>query len=104
MMGPHLRHEFSDHIYRYSCYKQRVFLECVEQQEQKSPSQHGISVYSMLGSPITELAQCIELYDIARLRTKYIRKLCSLLFGPEMDVEMFKRSICKSELFQEMAV
>jgi len=101
MMGPRLRHEFSDDIYRYSCDKQRVFLECVEQQEQKSPNQHGISVYSTLGSPITKLAQCIESQDIAYLRTKYIRELCSLLFGPEMDVEMLRKSICKSELFRE---
>lgn len=103
MMGPHLRHEFSESFYQYSGYKQRLFLECIKRQEQESLNQDGISVYSMLGTPITELAQCVELYDFAHLRRKYRRKLCSLLFGPEVDVEVMKRSILGSELFGGVA-
>ena len=45
----------------------------------------------------------MEQYDLASLRRKYRRKLCSLLFGPEVDVEVLKRSISKSELFGEIS-
>jgi hypothetical protein len=74
MMGPYLPHEFNDEIYRYSIEKLSLFLECMKRH--------------------------VELYDIGRLRRKYMRKLCSLLFGPEMDVETLKSSICKSVLFE----
>jgi isoamyl acetate esterase len=99
MMGPHLRQEFSEQFYKYSCYKQRIFLECVRQHEEKSEIESSISVYSMLGTPITEVAQCVELYDFGHLRRKYRRKLCALLFGPDMDVEALKKSVFKSEVF-----
>jgi isoamyl acetate esterase len=100
MMGPHLRHEFSESFYQYSRFKQRVFLECVKRREECGHEETGVSLYSMLGTPITELAQCIELYDFAHLRRKYRRKLCSLLLGPEVEVDALKKSISKSELFR----
>jgi hypothetical protein len=58
----------------------------------------------MFGTPIVEVAECVELYDLAHLRKKYRRKLCRLLFGPDVDGEVLKASIFKSELFGGVVV
>jgi isoamyl acetate esterase len=118
MMGPYLRHEFSSHIYQYNRFKQHIFLECLNRHEQTAypaplqSQEHAIqgeyrgrdesvSLYKMLGTPIIEIAQCLEQYDLAFLRKKYMRKLCRLLFGPDIDVESLQKSISRSELFMD---
>lgn len=106
-MGPHLRHEFSEHIYKSKSLNQRVFLECLREHEENLQQQNGdngVSLYRMFGTPIVEVAECVELYDLAHLRKKYRRKLCRLLFGPDVDGEVLKASIFKSELFGGVGV
>src|SRR5579859_6993540 len=97
--GPYLRHEFSDHMYRYYQFKQHAFLESLKAYEEEKLTEKDVSVYKKLGSPLAEVAQCMELYDLEYLRDKYRRKLCRLLFGPDVEAEVLKRSISKSELF-----
>lgn len=104
MMGPYLRHEFSDHIYHFNRHKRRIFLEALKRHESERDDTNTVSVYKILGSPVAEIAQCMEQYDLAFLRVKYRRKLCRLLFGPEIDPEMLKKSISKSEVFLEGCV
>ena len=70
----------------------------MREREEALQTPSHISIYNMLGTPITELAQCVELYDFGHLRRKYRRKLCFLLFGPDVDVDALKRSVLKSEL------
>jgi len=104
MLGPHLRKECSETFYQSNRFRQRVFLESMKQYEEESKNKSGISVYKLLSNPRTELAQCVEQYDLASLRRKYRRKLCALLFGPDVDAEALKRSVTKSELFSEVGV
>ena len=99
MLGPHLRKECSETFYQSNRFRQRVFLESMKQHEEESKNKSGISVYKLLSNPRTELAQCVEQYDLASLRRKYRRKLCALLFGPDVDAEALKRSVTKSEVF-----
>ena len=106
-MGPHLRHEFSDHIYKSKSHNQRVFFDCLRAHEENLRQKNGdndVSLYNMFRTPIVEVAECVELYDLAHLRRKYRRKLCRLLFGPEVDGEALKASIFKSELFGGVGV
>lgn len=104
MLGPHLRKECSETFYQSNRFRQRVFLESMKQHEEESKNKSGISVYKLLNNPKTELAQCVEQYDLASLRRKYRRKLCALLFGPDVDAEALKRSVTKSELFSDVGV
>ena len=103
MLGPHLKKECSETFYQSNRFRQGVFFESMKRYEDESETEGNISVYKLLGTPTTELAQCMEQYDLASLRRKYRRKLCSLLFGPEVDVEVLKKSISKSELFGEVS-
>jgi isoamyl acetate esterase len=105
MLGPYLRKECSEMFYQSISFRQQVFLECIKRREEESNiPKSEISVHKLLGSAKTELAQCVEQYDLASLRRKYRRKLCTLLFGPEIDVELLKKSISKSELFAQGSV
>lgn len=106
-MGPHLRHEFSEHIYNSKSRTQRVFLEYLREHEEKLAQKNGdngISVHKMFGTSIVEVAECVELYDLAHLRKKYRRKLCRLLFGPDIDGDALKASVFRSELFGGVGV
>jgi hypothetical protein len=98
MMGPYLRHEFREDIYHYNRFKERVFLECLKRHEEIQEEKY-VSVYKILWTPVSEVAQCVEQYDLAFLRSRYRRKLCRLLFGPDIDVEVLKKSCSKGELF-----
>ena len=104
MMGPYLRSEFSDHIYHFNRYKVRVFLDSMKRHEQQRQDENDVSLTKLLGSPASELAECMEQYDLSALRSKYRRKLCRLLFGPDVDPEMLKKSVFKSELFDDGSV
>lgn len=101
MLGPYLRKECSEAVYQSNQFKQRVFLESLARHE-KELGRNDVCVYKLLGSPKSELAQCMEQYDLAFLRRRYRRRLCGLLFGPDVDVELLKKTISKSELYGEM--
>lgn len=104
MLGPHLRKECSEAFYQSNRFRQRVFLESMKRHEEELDDDVEISVHKMLGTAMTELAQCVEQYDLASLRRKYRRKLCSLLFGPDVEVEALRKSISRSELFEEACI
>lgn len=101
MMGPYLPHEFNTRIYQYNRFKQRIFLDCLKRHEESQSGPGQVSLYKMLGTPIVEIAQCLEQYDLAFLRKKYMRKLCGLLFGPDIDVESLKKSISRADMFMD---
>jgi hypothetical protein len=100
-LGPYLRKECNETVYQTNRFKQRVFFESLARYEKES-GKNDICVYNLLGSPKSELAECMETYDFAHLRRRYRRKLCCLLFGPDLDVELLRKMISKSDLYGEM--
>jgi isoamyl acetate esterase len=102
-MGPYLRHEFSDQMYHFYRLEKRIFLDAIKRHEDERKRDPAfVPVSRLLGTPVAELAACIEQYDYAFLRKQYQRKMCRLLFGPDVDVELMKLSISKSELFGDI--
>jgi isoamyl acetate esterase len=100
-LGPYTRKECNERIYEANQFSQRIFLESLARHE-KELGREEVCVYNLLGSPKSEVAQCIEQYDYSFLRRRYRRKLCWLLFGPDMDVELLRKTISQSELYGEM--
>ena len=101
MLGPYLQHECSEMVYQSNRFKRHTFLASLARYE-KELGRNDICVYNLLGSPKSELAQCMEQYDLAFLRARNRRKLCGLLFGPDMDVELLKKTISESEVYREI--